>query len=588
MLHLKSKIVFILLIIYSVTFPQTIKTIKIIGAKNFTQQNYLNWINIPLNTKLFPWIADTIKLRIGKNLARNGYLNYTYKSLNTIYSEDSANVDIVLSVDEGEPSVVTGIFIEGVDSAEIKLLLENFEFIIGSTYLEEQLEESIKSILSYYEENSYPFAKIIISSIALIQDSIERQNSVNISMRVDKNIECKIDNIEVKGNTTTKDYIIIREVMIEKGEKYSQKKIQLIPSKLNRLRFFEPVKEPTFYINSKNEGVLSIELKEKQTNNFDGIVGYIPGNGKNEKGYLTGLINVNLRNLFGTARAAAIRWQKIDRFSQELELKYLEPWFLDFPFNIQAGLFQRKQDTSYVIRKLDGLIEFLATDQISLGLTISSEQVIPTINEYSVFTVYNSTLISTGVNLKIDSRNDPYSPTKGFLLINAYSFSRKKISGPAKYIYPSMQTKISLQRIMIDLSLYYEFFNRNVIHLSLHGKELKGSLLEVSDLYKLGGNNSLRGYRENQFIGSRVAWSNLEYRLLLTQRSFAFLFFDMGYYQRKADEERNIKEISGFKIGYGLGLNLETGLGVLSVSFGLAKGDSFNEGKIHIGIVNEF
>jgi outer membrane protein insertion porin family len=83
-------------------------------------------------------------------------------------------------------------------------------------------------------------------------------------------------------------------------------------------------------------------------------------------------------------------------------------------------------------------------------------------------------------------------------------------------------------------------------------------------------------------------WGNLEYRLLLTRRTFAFVFFDAGYYLRNADTRQNIHELSAFKTGYGLGLNLETGLGILGVSFALGKGDSFSQGKIHFGIINEF
>ena len=52
-----------------------------------------------------------------------------------------------------------------------------------------------------------------------------------------------------------------------------------------------------------------------------------------------------------------------------------------------------------------------------------------------------------------------------------------------------------------------------------------GPFFEESDLYRLGGTNTLRGYRENQFLGSRIFWSNLEYRFLLTQRTFAFRIF---------------------------------------------------------------
>ena len=82
-----------------------------------------------------------------------------------------------------------------------------------------------------------------------------------------------------------------------------------------------------------------INVKEKNTNNFDGIIGYIPPRTEDEKGYVTGLVNVTLRNIFGTGRAAAVRWQKLDRNSQELELKYLEPWLFGYPFNLNGELF---------------------------------------------------------------------------------------------------------------------------------------------------------------------------------------------------------------------------------------------------------
>ena len=147
---------------------------------------------------------------------------------------------------------------------------------------------------------------------------------------------------------------------------------------------------------------------------------------------------------------------------------------------------------------------------------------------------------------------------------------------------------MNLQRFTLDIGGYYQLFSRQVIALGLHGRELRGSFFENSDLFRLGGTNTLRGYREEQFLGSRIGWSNLEYRLLLTRRTFAFLFFDTGYYYRKPEPDRNILKQEGFKTGYGIGLNIETGVGVLGVSFALAAGDSFSEGKIHFGIVNEF
>jgi outer membrane protein insertion porin family len=104
----------------------------------------------------------------------------------------------------------------------------------------------------------------------------------------------------------------------------------------------------------------------------------------------------------------------------------------------------------------------------------------------------------------------------------------------------------------------------------------------------LGGTRTVRGYREEQFLASRTAWANLEYRLMLTQRSYAFVFSDGGYYLREADPERGIVKNEDIILGYGIGITVETAIGLLGVSFALAQGNSFSEGKIHFGVINEF
>ena len=403
-----------------------------------------------------------------------------------------------------------------------------------------------------------------------------------------QNDKSKIDQIEIAGNTKTKDYVILRTAGISIGDLYRQKEIDEIPDRLNRLRFFEPVEEPSYYFNSKNQGILKITIKEKQTNNFDGIFGYVPAASDNEKGYFTGYINVSMLNLFGTGRAAAIRWLQENRNSQELELHYLEPWLFNYPFNVQGSLYQRKHDSTYVQRSVEGDLEYLASRDVSASLIVNTQSTIPTERQNKVFTVYNSSALTTGINLKIDTRDDIYSPKSGIILVNAYKFTSKTINGPAEYITPDTKLNTNFQRLELDFNFFKELFRDQVAALGIHARELRGSDVEISDLYFLGGTNSLRGYREKQFQGNRIFWSNLEYRYLLTRRTFAFLFFDTGYYLRNADPVNNIAEISDFKIGYGFGLNLETSLGVLGVSFALAKGDSFRDGKIHFGIINEF
>ena len=131
-------------------------------------------------------------------------------------------------------------------------------------------------------------------------------------------------------------------------------------------------------------------------------------------------------------------------------------------------------------------------------------------------------------------------------------------------------------------------FKRNVAAVSFHARELRGDQFEITDLYRLGGTNSLRGYRENQFLGSRIFWSNLEYRFQFDRRSFFFVFFDNGYFLQRENEINRIEKLSAYKTGYGAGITFQTGLGIMKVSYALGEGDNFNKGKIHFGIVNGF
>lgn len=579
---------FIILLSLFSPFPiysQIINSIEISGAKNISENNYRNFLSLQ-NSKIFNGIEDSIRSRILSNSGNYGFFIVKIDSINFQYFPDSQFVSLKINLIENSPTEIHEIYFLNIDSTEYEAINSKTELLEGNIYNKFELENSISEILIYFEETGFPFAKVEVQSVYFFEE--EENNFADVYLLIRKEQQSTIDELQIEGNDKTKNYVIERALRLEPGEKYSQTKINEIPKLLNRLRFFEPVETPVFYFNSQNKGVLQIKIKERETNNFDGIVGYVPSSNDNDKGFFTGYVNVSLRNLFGTGRAAAIRWQQEDRNSQELELKYLEPWLFNYPFNISAGLFQRKQDTTYVQRNFNGTIDFLATEDITASFLFESESTIPTDNGDDIFTVYNSSAISTGANLTIDTRDDVYSPTEGFLFKNTYLYKAKTIDGPKEFLTPDLETKINHQRLELDFSFFYNLFLRQVVAASVHAREMRGGFFEISDLYKLGGTNTLRGYRENQFLGNRIFWSNLEYRYLLSNRSYAFLFFDTGYYLRNEDVDRNIERISAFKIGYGLGMNLETALGVMGVSFALGKGDSFGEGKIHFGLINEF
>ena len=87
----------------------------------------------------------------------------------------------------------------------------------------------------------------------------------------------------------------------------------------------------------------------------------------------------------------------------------------------------------------------------------------------------------------------------------------------------------------------------------------------------------------NKFFTGKI-----EYRYILEQNSFLFTFINAAYYTNKS---RNI-DLHDSPLGFGAGINFETKIGIMSISYALGKQFDnpiyFRNGKIHFGIVNYF
>ena len=579
------KCVFLLTFAFvSLAYPQVVQTISVAGGKVFTPKELQEKLARFKSQKIYPAITDSAANCLRKYLSSQSYYDSEIK-VELKKKEGGDNYELSVAVVEGEPAYVSNIFISADSKEDSAKAAFSFSYLKNGLFIQTDFENVISSLLSGYENSGYPFAAIKISSVSFAEDSDGRRTA-DIYIGIDKKELCRIDKVEVEGNTKTKDGFIILSSGVKLNRVYSQEKVEDIPKQLNKLRFFENVETPSYYLNGQNEGVLKIKIREKETNSFDGIIGYVPSSQTDESGYFTGYINIGLRNLFGTGRSASFRWQTETKETQELELKYSEPWLFNYPFNLDLDLLQRKQDTTYVQRYLEAKLEYLATENISAGVIITTQSTIPSEN-LTTSSVYNSTSFITGLTLKYDSRDNYYSPTEGIYFYNVYKFSRKTITKSASST-SEVEGSFNIQKIEIDLSMYYSFFEKQVTALSAHARELKGTNYDLSDYYQLGGTNTMRGYKEKQFSGNRLFWSNLEYRLLFSSRSFAFLFFDFGYFLRSEDTSRDITGLSGYLTGYGAGINMETSLGVIKISFALGKGNTFKEGKLHFGLLNEF
>ena len=509
--------------------------------------------------------------------SRNGFFFAEVNGDSSRMATDSSSIDIVLNIDEGKQVSIGMLRIDSCTIFTQEDILKQFETHVGGFLQSDLLEADIAGLLNRYERQGYPFVSASIPSISLYDDSTGKRLRVEISVQEGRIVS--IDEIRVTGNKETDAGVIVRESRILLHELYNPDKIAKIPDRLNHLNIFSHVDEPQLYVNSRGGGLL-INVNEGNTNAFDGIVGYAPAQSNGSGGIVTGFVNVSMRNLFGTARKLNVHWQSDERDAQELGGEYVEPWIFSLPIDLSGGFTQRQQDSSYVQRFVNGRIDLLLNESLTLSGVVTLESVIPS-STLAVPVVQQSRTSTAGVELRYDTRNDNISPTSGVNYATNYQAGTKTIDGAS-------QNSLAVSTLSVDASVFLSTAVHQVLAVGFHGRERTGGSIELGDLYRLGGANSLRGYLENQFLGSRIAWTNTEYRFLLARRSYFFLLFDVGYFYLPGDDTKGIASTQQMKYGYGVGIRMDTSLGNIGISLAFGQGDSFTEGKLHFGLANEF
>jgi hemolysin activation/secretion protein len=104
------------------------------------------------------------------------------------------------------------------------------------------------------------------------------------------------------------------------------------------------------------------------------------------------------------------------------------------------------------------------------------------------------------------------------------------------------------------------------------------------DLFAVGGANTLRGYREEQFLTPAARVTQTEWRWLQgSMGSAVYLFADAAFIS--PPDGGGLREtFDQFQLGTGVGLRQAGKLGIVSVEYGVARGDSPLDGRLHLRI----
>ena len=497
-------------------------------------------------------------------LSRLEILGRPFARVKVVWKEADGRAALDVSIDEGLPAVLASLEVETTGGG-VRPGGDVFRMPVGSVVTREALEREIGVVLKTYENAGRPFAALEVAEAARVDDGLD------LVVRVEPGPDVRFGRLAVRGNEVTRPRVIERESGVVPGEPYRASVVAELRSRVERLGLFTSVSEPLVSVDPLT-GIarVGIEVEEGPASRIEGVIGYSQGAG-GEDDLVTGLVDVSLGNIAGTGREATARWERLRRDYTKIGFSYNEPWLLGAPIDLGVRGEQTVNDTIYTLTGGDVFVSARMGSNTRVTWTVGAERYVPGGAGQVTTTSYR-----TSMSGLYDGTDAPGNPTRGMELRATAAYAAKK-SGSGD--------RDRSGTAVLGASLFLRTARAQVLALRGEAAVIESTEDEVPfhELLPLGGAAGLRGYREEQFRGTRTALASAEYRFLLSRRSRALAFFDLGYYYREGSNPA--KDV---KLGYGIGLRGETRLGIIAVDYGLGEGDGLLEGKLHVGLTREF
>ena len=534
--------------------------------------------------------------QIQKEAFEKGYLNF---SLNGFMQLDSFSF---------KGTIITGKQYFW-DSIDLKIKGPNIPNYLkpeleNKTISSTQIFNLYKTIVTYYQNNGFPFTEIKFDSLSFNDNILSATIDVNVKQRI------YFDTLEIQGNPKLKTYYLQNYLGIIRGQLYNEEIFQSIERKIKELPFVKLTSKPTISF-IKNKAIIKLVLQNKPSNFINGIIGILPNSTSSlNQNYennlvITGDLKLSLGNAFKYGEKIKFNWKRIQVETQQLEASTEVPYLFKSLFGINYELDLLKQDTSFInYKNRIGIIYSLGAKR-SLKAFWENEGTnkltnVPILN--TNLSSINSATNSYGLQFLMDERDYKLNPRKGFLLKIIGRAGIKKLTGTTKngrVLIPLtlagvVTTSLSAPQIskIYEAKLHFEIFlpilKVTSIKLSTKIGLLQNSYLLDNDLTRLGGFINLRGFDESSIFASAYSVNTFEYRILFEQNSHVSIFYDQGIIVKNT----LIENTTNYPFGFGVGVNFQTKPGIFSVSYAVGKQNGnpidFSVAKIHFGFVNLF
>lgn len=442
------------------------------------------------------------------------------------------------------------LFSQGIDSVKIP-------YPAIESFLNKKLEK--------LEQKGFSLTKISLGKI-------QRKGNILIAELVSNSTnERKINLIVVKQSEIKNKSELPKGHLIQINKKYknsvfNKETVNNIYNDFEKFRFISQVKYPEILF-TKDSTKVFVYVKKNKSNIFDGYIGF--NNDNTSKIRFNGYLDLNLKNTLKAGEEFLLYW-KSDGNNQKTFKTSLEiPYIFNSKIGIKAQLNIFKQDSIFQNTKtaIEAGYFLNFSTKLFIGYQSSESSDIQKTNTNTLSDYENSFLTSNLEYSKYDY-NLTMFPKKTGLSIKA-GFGKRTISNELITNEPERQSFVELQ-----LSHTFQFSKNNYLNISSQNQYLFSKNYVINELFRFGGNNTIRGFIENSFQAKNYNTIQTEYRYLFSTNLYIHSILDYGIYNDPFLPDTKMQNISG--IGLGLGLQTKNGLFKMALANGKEKNQKTN------------
>ncbi len=583
-----------------------IAQINIIGNKVFTESKLReemllsvgNWVSWYTKNNLYSKQKLTADLESLRSFYLNqGYLEFNIESTQVSISPDKKGVFLTIKIFEGEQYTVKNIKLGGEMYGKEDELIKLIPLKAGDIYSATKLNMGTKAIADVLGSYGYAFALINPQP-----DLRKDDKTVDLLLVVDPGKRAYVRNINVVGNSKTRDTVIRREMRQFESSWYDGEKIKLSKDRINRLGYFTEVDVATQEIPGLNDQVdLNVKVAEKPTGSFTLGAGFSSMEG------VVLSAGINQENAFGTGTSIGFN-VNTGSINRTLVVSQFDPYFTEDGISRYTDVYYRTSRPLYYLGDSDYTIvtagtttrlgiPYSETGRVFVGLGVENLSLNTTANTPIQYQKYAAQLSGFDPSVVDGTTNDPYlgiysASSWNVPLSLGWSKDRRDSALiPTNGLYQQASFEVGMP--VADLRYYRAYYQAQYFYpltktnvLSFNGVFGYGASYGVNPFpitknYYVGGIGSVRGYTPgslgpqtyNQTLGiyqpiggpSKMI-GNIEYTFPVpgsgTDKTLRFFgFFDAG------NVYDGMPNFSGLRYSYGLGIAWISPLGPLKFSY---------------------